>query len=82
MFAIMMTVFFAWSRVARSDGGLGWLEAARRTNFATMVSAQQDAKARDDTPHRAAPAGDSVDDDEHLAAYNEYLARLNKQHER
>jgi cytochrome c oxidase assembly factor CtaG len=82
MFAIMMTVFFAWSREVRSDGGLGWLEAARRTNFATMVSAQPHANARADTPHQAAPADDSVDDDQHLAAYNEYLARLNKQHER
>jgi len=81
MFAIMMTVFFAWSREVRSDGGLGWLEAARRTNFATMVSAPQHANTRGDTPHRAAPA-ESVDDDQHLAAYNEYLARLNKQHER
>ena len=81
MFAIMMTVFFAWSREVRSDGGLGWLEAARRTNFATMVSAPQHANTLDDMPHRAAPA-DSVDDDQHLAAYNEYLARLNKQHER
>jgi putative copper resistance protein D len=39
MFALMMTVFFAWSREKRSDGGLGWLEAARRTNFATVVGA-------------------------------------------
>src|SRR6516165_10082132 len=53
MFAIMMTVFFAWSREVRSDGGLGWLEAARRTNFATMISAQHGAKARDGTPHPA-----------------------------
>jgi hypothetical protein len=31
-----------------------------------------------------APAsrGESVDDDEHLAAYNAYLARLNQQHDR
>ena len=35
MFALMMTVFFAWSRETRADGGLGWLEAARRANFAT-----------------------------------------------
>ena len=43
MFAIMMTVFFAWSREARSDGGLGWLETARRTNFAAVVGAHQEA---------------------------------------
>jgi len=82
MFALLMTVFFAWSRETRGDAGLGWLEVARRTNFATVVNAQRDASPRGDTPQRAASAGDSVDDDEHLAAYNEYLARLNKQPER
>jgi hypothetical protein len=32
----------------------------------------------------AAPvrSAESVDDDEHLAAYNAFLARLNQQHER
>jgi hypothetical protein len=45
MFAIMMTVFFAWTRETRSDGGLGWLETARRTNFATVVGTDQEAGA-------------------------------------
>jgi cytochrome c oxidase assembly factor CtaG len=79
MFVLMMTVFFAWSREPRSDGGLGWLEAARRTNFATQVSAHQ-AAGGGGTPAQAARASGtaSVDDDEHLAAYNAYLARLNR----
>jgi cytochrome c oxidase assembly factor CtaG len=84
MFAIMMTVFFAWTREARGDGGLGWLETARRTNFATLVGAPAEAGVSRDGPARAAPASgtENVDDDEHLTAYNDYLARLNKQHER
>jgi len=84
MFALMMTVFFAWSRERRGDGGLGWLEAARRANFATVVNAHREASAGGGQPASGAPAGgtESVDDDEHLAAYNAYLARLNKQHER
>ena len=83
MFALMMTVFFAWSRESRSDGGLGWLEAARRTNFAMLVSTHQKASASHDTPQPVAASGTaSVDDDEHLAAYNAYLERLNKQHDR
>jgi cytochrome c oxidase assembly factor CtaG len=84
MFVLMMTVFFAWSREPRSDSGLGWLEAARRTNFATLVGAHQEASASRDAPPPAAMAADtaSVDDDDHLAAYNAYLARLNKQHDR
>ena len=78
MFVLLMTVFFAWSREQRADGGLGWLEAARRTNFATVVGAPQKASPGRDVPHQAASADDSVDDDEHLAAYNAYLARLNQ----
>jgi putative copper resistance protein D len=79
MFALMMTVFFAWSREGRADRGLGWLEAARRTNFAALTGAAQVAGGHGE-PRAAPPARDagSVDDDEHLAAYNAYLARLNK----
>ena len=87
MFALTMAVFFAWSREKRSDGGLGWLEVARRTNFATLVDAHREASAGGGAPSTAAPAApvrrtESVDDDEHLAAYNAFLARLNQQHER
>jgi putative copper resistance protein D len=87
MFALTMIVFFAWSREKRSDGGLGWLEVARRTNFATLVDAHLEASAAGGAPDTAAPAApigrtESVDDDEHLAAYNAFLARLNQQHER
>jgi cytochrome c oxidase assembly factor CtaG len=84
MFAIMMTVFFAWTREARSDGGLGWLETARRTNFAAVVGAHQEAGVSRAGPARPAATSraENVDDDEHLAAYNAYLSRLNQQHER
>jgi putative copper resistance protein D len=84
MFALVMAVFFAWSREKRADGGLGWLESARRSNFATLVSAHQDTTAVRGGSPQAAPASDrasdraSVDDDEHLAAYNAFLARINK----
>ncbi len=92
MFALVMAVFFAWSREKRGDGGLGWLESARRSNFATLVSAHQDASAGRGGAPSAAPASnrasdkasdrasdrESVDDDEHLAAYNAFLARINK----
>jgi putative copper resistance protein D len=99
MFALVMAVFFAWSRESRSDGGLGWLESARRANFATLVSSHRDASVSSGVPagtgssgaaqrstgqRRTAAASDTenVDDDEHLAAYNDYLARLNQSHER
>jgi len=91
MFGLVMAVFFAWSREKRADGGLGWLESARRSNFATLVTSHQDASEGPGpaaTAATAAPAGsaaaasgrreENVDDDEHLAAYNAFLARINK----
>jgi putative copper resistance protein D len=84
MFAAMLAVFFAWSRETAGDGGLGWLETARRANFAAQVGAHREDGASPGVPAQAARAGadESVDDDEHLAAYNAYLARLNEQHDR
>ena len=84
MFALMMTVFFAWSRETRADGGLGWLEVARRANFAARVTAHQEAGGVAGVPPAARASGTESmdDDDEHLAAYNAYLARLNQQHDR
>jgi putative copper resistance protein D len=87
MFALILTVFFAWSRETRADGGLGWLEAARRSNFAALVGSHPDAGdagAAHEAAQPSAASADSpgnaenVDDDEHLAAYNAFLARINK----
>src|SRR6266566_1690157 len=86
MFGLVLAVFFAWSREKRSDGGLGWLESARRSNFATLVSSHHDAGAGPGPASAASPAAtrasargqETVDDDEHLAAYNAFLARINK----
>src|ERR1700730_2899111 len=57
MFALVMAVFFAWSREKRSDGGLGWLESARRSNFATLVSSHQEASEGPGPAATAATAG-------------------------
>jgi len=83
MFALVLAVFFAWSRETRSDGGLGWLESARRANFATLVTSHRDASGGGSAvraaPHRGT---ESVDDDEdQLAAYNAFLARINRPRE-
>jgi cytochrome c oxidase assembly factor CtaG len=78
MFVLIMATFFAWSRETRPSAGMGWLEAARRTNLATVT-------AGGTAPGDAAPAGaavvnDHVDvdsDEASLDAYNAYLARIN-----
>jgi putative copper resistance protein D len=84
MFVLVLAVFFAWSRETRSDGGLGWLESARRANFATLVSSHRDTGASSSARQQAGPASgtESVDDDDdQLAAYNAFLARINKSRE-
>jgi cytochrome c oxidase assembly factor CtaG len=80
MLSLIMIVFWMWSRDDRAASlGLGWLEAARRANFDELV-----ARNRPSVPATApdasaeAPGRGGIDDDEHLAAYNAYLAQLNR----
>jgi cytochrome c oxidase assembly factor CtaG len=83
MFAVMLAVFFAWSRETRADGGLGWLEVARRANFAAQVGTKRQAGTGPAVHASQGSANENLDDDdEHLAAYNAYLARLNQHHDR
>ena len=71
----------AWSRESRPSAGMGWLEAARRVNLADRFAegAGGAAGTAGAAPGaRPAPRIANVDeDDEQLAAYNAYLARIN-----
>ena len=89
MFAYMMIVFWMWARDERADSlGLGWLEAVRRSRFEELVAGQPASAAvaapggeeRPDAAGEPRPAASrgGIDDDEHLAAYNAYLAQLNR----
>ena len=89
MLAFMMIVVWMWSRDERADSLGGWLEEARRSRFETLVAGQQKGAAAvtPGSERRPAAAGASgaavtghggIDDDEHLAAYNAYLAQLNR----
>ena len=81
MFVLIMLTFFAWSRERRPSAGMGWLETARRVNLADQFAegAGGAAGAAGAAPGaRPAPRIVNVDeDDEQLAAYNAYLARIN-----
>jgi hypothetical protein len=81
MFVLIMLTFFAWSRERRPSAGMGWLETARRANLADRFAegaAGAAGTAGAATGARPAPRIASVDDDdEQLAAYNAYLARIN-----
>jgi hypothetical protein len=81
----MMIVVWMWARDDRASLG-GWLEGARRSRFEELVAGQPGVPASGPGPGRRsgapgepgtpAPAQGAIDDDEHLAAYNAYLARL------
>jgi putative copper resistance protein D len=75
-------------------GGHGWLERARKASMASLVAAHQPAAdgpaglaGAGEAGERGGPGGvaagrwadrGGIDDDEHLAAYNAFLARLNQ----
>jgi putative copper resistance protein D len=72
MFVLMLCVFVLFLRDKRAQGSMGdWLEGARSHALADAV-----AHAGLTTPERAPRRGQTVDDDEHLAAYNAYLSQL------
>jgi cytochrome c oxidase assembly factor CtaG len=90
MFGLMMLVYMMWSLDGRAaTSGHGWLEAARRASLANLVASHQappgtaegGTAAAEGGPAPAAVSWDGrrgIDDDEHLAAYNAFLARLNQ----
>src|SRR5580704_6259613 len=85
MFGLMMLVFLMWSTDERASvSGRSWFERARQENLATLVASQQPAAAGAAVVGVGAPDSRStesrstIDDDEHLAAYNAYLARLHQ----
>jgi cytochrome c oxidase assembly factor CtaG len=92
MFGLMMLVYMLWSLDGRAaTSGHGWLEAARRASLASLVASHQEPEAaqRGTDSVAAADGGATpaavswdgrggIDDDEHLAAYNAFLARLNQ----
>ncbi len=81
MFALMMIVFLMWARNERATvSGRSFFERARRENLATMVGSSQSVTSAAEAVPQASD-GRTIDDDAHLAAYNEYLARLNRQHD-
>jgi len=69
MLVFIMLVVLMWSRDDRPAAvSSGWLEAARKSRFDEVVTPG--------TPAATGPGRGGIDDEEHLAAYNAYLARL------
>lgn len=81
MFVVIMCVFFGWSRERGPSTGTGWLESARRATMADRVAETvPEAAARPSASASPKPGREvSIDeDDDQLAAYNAYLARINR----
>jgi cytochrome c oxidase assembly factor CtaG len=94
MFGLMMLVYLMWSTDGReATSGHGWLEAARRASLASLVASHQAPPGTAEAGAGSAATSDGgatapaavnwdarggIDDDEHLAAYNAFLARLNQ----
>jgi cytochrome c oxidase assembly factor CtaG len=89
MFVLMMFVFLMWARDDRAAlGSIGFFERARQANLASLVASRPMAATGSQVGQEAAadPGGaaavsesrGTIDDDEHLDAYNAYLARLNQ----
>jgi cytochrome c oxidase assembly factor CtaG len=73
MFVLVLCVFVVFLRDRRAHTTMGdWLERARRQSF--VESTTHAGVAAPEAIRRR--RGQTVDDDEHLAAYNAYLARL------
>ena len=82
MFVMIMVTFFQWTRETRPSASMGWLESARRTSLADRIAEANPAgTASSQARHRdigGAARNANVDEDEdQLAAYNDYLARIN-----
>jgi putative copper resistance protein D len=79
MVVMIMVVFFSWTRERRPSGGMGWLESARRVNMADRFAEAvpgANAASGDEAPVRM--RGSIDEDEDQLAAYNEYLSRINR----
>jgi putative copper resistance protein D len=84
MFVLIMFTFLAWSRQGQGADSRSWLETARRVNLEELTASHGVASRDADA---AAPAGagsarphrsDIDEDEDQLAAYNAFLARINQ----
>jgi putative copper resistance protein D len=74
MFLLVLCVFVVFLRDQRAHTSMGdWLEGARRQTLHDAVALTGGTAPAGSNQRR----GQTVDDDDHLSAYNDYLARLN-----
>ena len=84
MFALLLVTFFQWTRETRPSVSMGWLESARRTNMADRIAEANpggaaSAQLQDRVTSGTARNANVDEDEDQLAAYNAYLARINSE---
>src|SRR5580700_6235562 len=82
MFLLIMAVFFQWTRETRPSVSMGWLESARQSSLAERIAEANpagpaSAQVGDRVASGAARNANVDEDEDQLAAYNEYLAHIN-----
>ena len=82
MFVVIMVTFFQWTKETRPSVSMGWLESARRASMADRFAEAKVGGAASVQPLESAASGgtdkaDLDEDEDQLAAYNAYLARIN-----
>jgi cytochrome c oxidase assembly factor CtaG len=77
MFVLIMFVFLAWSRQGQYADSRGWLETARRASLEQLTTAGAPPQAPGAGVQRRART-DIDEDEDQLAAYNAFLARMNQ----
>src|SRR5579875_695936 len=76
MFVLIMFVFLGWSRRGQYADSRGWLETARRASLEQLTTAGTPAAGA--TPATSRTQTHIDEDEDQLAAYNAFLARINQ----
>jgi putative copper resistance protein D len=77
MFVLIMFVFLSWTRQGDRVDSRGWLETARRASLEQLTTAGAPASSTTGPP-TARPRTGIDEDEDQLAAYNAFLARMNQ----
>jgi cytochrome c oxidase assembly factor CtaG len=78
MFVLIMFTFLAWTRQSQSVDSRGWLETARRVNLEQLTASHQAVTVTAPGARPTRPPSDIDEDEDQLAAYNAFLARINQ----
>ena len=79
MFVLIMLTFLAWTRQGQSVDSRGWLETARRVNLEQLRRRIPGGHGQlHPEPGATRPPSDIDEDEDQLAAYNAFLARINQ----